>query len=152
MDETHRSVSVNGVNTHYVEAGAGRPLILIHGLGASMVAWDKNIGFLSRFCHVYALDLPGHGDSDKPRDIAYDTFSGAHFMAAFMDTIGVSKADVVGNSAGGHIAARLALTYPQRVGRLVLVDSGGSGSGGRLVLKAGLVTSAWGDAGGFKRS
>ena len=107
--------------------GEGPAVVLLHGLGASLAVWNENIIPLAEEHTVYAVDLPGHGKSDKPNEIGYDAFSGAHFLAQFMDTLGISTATLVGNSAGGLIAALFALSYPQRVGRLALVDSAGLG-------------------------
>ena len=64
-------IKVGGVNTHYIAVGKGPPLILLHGLGASLITWRDNLEALSKNFRVYALDLPGHGDSDKPLDFDY---------------------------------------------------------------------------------
>ena len=105
----------------------GPPLVLVHGLGASMEVWGENIAPLAQHHTVYALDLPGHGKSDKPRGIGYDAVSGAHFLVRFMDAVGVPTVTLMGNSAGGLITAICAVIYSQRVERLVLVDAAGLG-------------------------
>ena len=76
---------------------------------------------------VYALDLPGHGRSDKPRELDYGAVAGAHFLGTFMGALGICSATLVGNSAGGLVTTICALTYPQRVEGLVLVDAAGLG-------------------------
>ena len=101
--------------------------VLVHGVGASSVVWRENISALARTHAVYAVDLPGHGKSSKPRDLDYGAVSGAHFLARFMDVLGVRSATLIGNSAGGLVTALCALSYPQRVERLVLVDTAGLG-------------------------
>ena len=115
------------VRVRYVIEGEGPAIVLVHGLGASLAVWNDNIWDLSRGHRVYALDLPGHGKSDKPGELHYDSISGAHFLVSFMDAVDIDTATLMGNSAGGHIAAACALRYPQRVDRLILVSSAGLG-------------------------
>ena len=102
-------------------------MILVHGLGASPSVWRDNIEALAQNNTVYAVDLPGHGKSDKPPDIDYDAVAGAHFLYKFMDELSIPRATLIGNSAGGLVTAIGALIYKQRVGKLVLVDSAGLG-------------------------
>ena len=123
--ESHRVV-VEGINTHYVEAGAGQPLLLIHGLGASVVTWRDNIGPLAESFRGVALDLPGHGDSDKP-DIDYAAPTIVRHIARFVEAMGIEKTAIVGNSVGGALGFMVALAHAELVSRLVLVDSAGLG-------------------------
>ena len=102
-------------------------MVLVHGLGSCLAVWGKNIHPLAETHTVYALDLPGHGKSDKPKSFGYDAVSGAHSLNRFMDTLGISSATLMGNSAGGLMTATSALTYPQRLDKLVLVDTAGLG-------------------------
>ena len=115
------------MKVRYVAAGAGPAVVLVHGLGATLSVWNENVPALAQDHAVYAMDLPGHGWSDKPDDIAYDPVSGARFLVRFMDALGIPRATLVGNSGGGLIAALCALDYPERVDRLVLVDPAGLG-------------------------
>ena len=117
---------VRGVRVRFSQASEGTPVVLIHGLGASVVTWSENMEALAQHHQVFALDLPGHGDSDKP-EIDYSVPSGAHFLAAFLDALGLASAALIGNSVGGLLALRTALSYPQRVSHLVLVDAAGLG-------------------------
>jgi pimeloyl-ACP methyl ester carboxylesterase len=111
---------------HYVERGSGdRNLILIHGFCSSTFTWNDVIGPLSEHFHVYALDLPGFGFSDKPRDFDYDYENFAHAVRRFMDEKGIERATLAGNSMGGGVTAKFAALYPQRVDRVILVDSAG---------------------------
>lgn len=122
-----RYVSVNGLKIHYVTAGqAGPPVLLIHGLGMSYTTWRTNIDPLGQGLRVFAMDLAGHGDSDKPR-VSYDLDFGLRFLGEFMDALGLERASMVGSSMGGLLAIAMALRYPQRVDRLVLADSSGLG-------------------------
>jgi pimeloyl-ACP methyl ester carboxylesterase len=122
-----RRVTVDGMATQYLEAGAGAPLLLLHGYEQSAASWRWVIPTLARTRRVLALSLPGHGDSAPAvggyapgRDLA-------PFVAGFLDTVGVGPLDVVGNSVGGAVALRLALADPARVRTLTLVASAGLG-------------------------
>ena len=122
----HRFVTVNGIRTHYVVAGDGPPLLLLHGLSASLIAWASSIEPLARKFTVYALDFPGRGDSEKP-DIDYGVPAGARFIQEFMQVLGIDWASLAGCSMGGLVALRTALDFPTRVDKLVLVDAAGLG-------------------------
>ncbi|MBI4199811.1 MAG: alpha/beta fold hydrolase [Chloroflexi bacterium] len=113
-------------DVHYLAAGAGPPLLLLHGLGASVVTWHRNVEALAARHAVYAPDLPGCGDSTKP-DIAYTWEDGERFVSEFLDAVSVDRVGVVGNSMGGLLAARLAFSRPERVYALVLVAPVGLG-------------------------
>ncbi len=121
-----RWVTVDGISIHYVEAGAGRPLLLFHGLGASVATWRDNIGPLAQSFRVVAVDFPGHGDSEKP-NIDYDPSAIVHFIARFAEATGLERPAVVGNSVGGALGLMAALKYPDLVSGLVLVDSASLG-------------------------
>ena len=121
-----RRVTVDGISTHYVEAGAGRPLLLFHGLGASVATWRDNIGPLAQSFRVVAMDLPGHGDSEKP-DIDYRPEAMVRFIARFAESTGLERPAMVGNSVGGALGLMTALKYPELVSGLVLVDSASLG-------------------------
>lgn len=124
----HGSVEFDGVNVHYAEAGDGPALLLVHGVaGSHAIWWDNILPLAEAGFRVLALDLPGHGDSDKPRSISYDPNAGAELLGRFLTAMDVEKAVVVGNSAGGMMAALFALDQPHRVERLVLVAAGGIG-------------------------
>ena len=111
---------------HYLEAGSGPPLVLVHGLASNATQdWGRLIGPLSRQFHVYAPDLPGFGRSERPPDADYSIPMQVEAVRAFMDAKGVRRARVAGISMGGWIAARLAGESPERVERLVLVDAAG---------------------------
>ena len=120
-------VQVGDVRTRYRAAGEGEPpLLLIHGLGASLECWQYNLEALALSHRTIALDVVWFGKSDKPaREVTGDYF--AEFIAGFMDSLGVSRAVLVGNSMGGLIAVMTAHLYPGRVAGLVLVSSAGFG-------------------------
>lgn len=123
-----RRVSVNGTNTQYLEAGTGPPLLLLHGHEQSATSWRWVIPALARTHRVLALSLPGHGDTDPAVGDYAPGADLAPFVAGFLDTLRIDPPlKVVGHSAGGAIALRLALADPQRIATLTLVDSAGLG-------------------------
>jgi triacylglycerol lipase len=109
---------------HYIEAGSGPNVILLHGLGGEWHNWGPTIPALAAGYHVLVLDQIGFGASDKPL-IDYRVATLVDFLEAFCKKTGVSKATVVGNSLGGWAAMAFTLAHPERVEKLVLVDSAG---------------------------
>ena len=119
-------VDVKQVRTRFWTAGGtGSPVLLIHGLSRYVEDWLSSFNALSGEHQVYALDLLGHGRTDKPSGASYGLDALARFVRDFMTGVGIERAHVVGHSLGGAIATRLALTYPEVVERLVLVDPAG---------------------------
>jgi len=118
---TPQTVQIKEYTILYIVKGEGKPLILIHGYGAGMWVWEKQIDFLSQFYRVYALDLIGHGFSDRPK-IDYTPEAYIHFLKDFMDGVGIEKAILIGNSMGGGIAWAVAALFPERVERLILIN------------------------------
>jgi pimeloyl-ACP methyl ester carboxylesterase len=111
---------------HYVEAGSGPPLVLVHGLGSNATQdWGRLIVLLGRRFHVYAPDLPGFGESERPSAADYSIPMQVEAVRAFMEAKGVRRARVAGISMGGWIVSRLAGEYPGMVERLVVVDAAG---------------------------
>src|SRR3984893_5728966 len=119
-----RDVTVLGFKLHYLEAGRGAPVVLLHGLGGDGSRWTPNIEPLARDFHVFALDQIGFGESDKPL-ANYHTGMLAEFLVGFLKAVGVPKAALVGNSMGAGVALYTAAKYPQVVDRIVLADGGG---------------------------
>lgn len=117
-----RTVQVRDYTLFYTVKGEGEPLILIHGYGAGMWVWEKQIDFLSRFYRVYALDLVGHGFSDRP-GFDYTPEAYVQCLKGFMDATGIEQATLIGSSMGGEIAWGMAVVSPERVTRLVLINS-----------------------------
>jgi 2-hydroxymuconate-semialdehyde hydrolase len=123
-----RTVSVGAVKTSYLVTGAGQPVFLIHGLGASGSFWYPVFGPLAARFRVIAPDVVGFGDSDKP-PAPYDGPYFSTWLAGLMNALGVHRAHLIGHSMGGAIALHFTLDEPERVARLVLVDSLGLGMG-----------------------
>ncbi len=120
-------VTVEGLSVHLWQKGRKHqgavPVILIHGFGASNWCWRHTIGDLSGRRWVLAPDLPGFGLTDKPEGFDYTLSGYARFIVSFMDAMGITEAVLVGNSMGGGVAAKVALSVPDRVDRLILIDS-----------------------------
>jgi pimeloyl-ACP methyl ester carboxylesterase len=114
------------MNGHYAMAGNGPPVVLLHGLGASHLTWQENIKALAAHFTVYAMDIPGHGDSVK-HGVDYTIEASVAFTFGFLDAMGLQSAALVGNSMGGLIALRSALAEPDRVSHLCLIDTAGFG-------------------------
>ncbi len=115
-----RTASVNGHRIAYLDEGQGPPLILIHGYGGSMWQWEYQQPLTAQF-RVITPDLIGSGLSDKP-DIDYRPEELIESVRGLMDELGLPTATLIGNSMGGGVAIGMALTYPERVHRLVLID------------------------------
>jgi pimeloyl-ACP methyl ester carboxylesterase len=120
-------ITVGSVNTAYLSAGEGLPVILLHGAGAGAVTWYSSIGAVSKNYHVIAPDIVGYGESDKP-DAPYDRAYFSTWLNEFLSALKISKAHFVGLSQGGAIALQFALDYPEMINKLVLVDAGGLGA------------------------
>ncbi len=116
-----KTIQINGHTIFYTVKGEGKPLLLIHGYGAGLWVWEKQVDLLSQSYRVCALDLIGHGFSDRPK-ILYTPEAYIHFLRDFMDGVGIEKASLVGSSMGGGIAWAMAILYPERVDRLILID------------------------------
>jgi non-heme chloroperoxidase len=109
---------------HYAEQGnpTGEAIVFLHAYVDSWFSYSRVLPLLSAEYHAFAPDQRGHGDSDKPR-CCYTADDYAADVDAFMDAVRVEEATLVGDSSGGLIAQRVALDYPHRVSRLVLIGS-----------------------------
>jgi pimeloyl-ACP methyl ester carboxylesterase len=113
-----------GVRLHYAEQGDlnGYPVVLLHGYTDSWFSYSRVLSALSANYHVYALDLRGQGDSERPAS-GYDLSDLAADVVAFMDANQLKRVSLVGHSMGSFVAQRVALIAPERIDRLVLVGS-----------------------------
>ncbi|WHZ22716.1 MAG: Hydrolase, alpha/beta fold family [Nitrospira sp.] len=116
-----KTASVNGHRLAYLDHGQGPPLILIHGYGGSMWQWEYQQLPLSAAYRVITPDLIGSGLSDKP-DIDYRPEELIESVRGLMEALDLPTATLVGNSMGGGVAIGMALTHPELVDRLVLID------------------------------
>lgn len=124
-EPSNNVLTVGGTDIHYVDVGTGPPLLLVHGLGHSIVSWHRNIDVLRRTHRVLALDLPGYGLSECPVHAAYDPPYYASIVCGFVRQMGLDSVNAVGCSAGGLSILLGALDSPELFRRIVLVDSVG---------------------------
>ncbi len=116
-----RSITVNGCQLACLEAGAGDPLLLVHGLGGSGDDWRRQLREFSAHYRVIVPDLRGFGASERREPFTIQQH--ARDMQALLDELGVARVHVVGLSMGGAVSLELALRAPARVGALVLVNT-----------------------------
>jgi pimeloyl-ACP methyl ester carboxylesterase len=119
-DLTLRGGEVDGLGLHYVVAGHGPAVVLVHGLGGFGESWRPTIDALASRATVFAVDLPGFGRSAKPRT-SYRLGFFARALHGFMDGLALGQASLVGHSLGAAVAVTYALTHPARVERLAVV-------------------------------
>ena len=127
-DFTEKHLLVDDVDIAYVDEGPRdskkTPLVLVHGIGATLDHWALVIPKLAESRRVVALDLPGFGRSAKP-DLRYEPESFARTIDGFLRALGLDKILLAGHSMGGAIVSEFTLMFPERVERLVLVDAAG---------------------------
>lgn len=116
-----RHLRVHGESIHYVEAGRGEPLLLVHGFLAWSFTWRKNLPALSERFHTYAVDLRGFGLSQRGAHLRFGLDDQADLLAAFLDQMQIDRAAMIGHSMGGEVALRFALRHPDRLKGMVLV-------------------------------
>lgn len=119
-------IEAAGVRTRYLHAGRkGAPaLIFIHGTGGHAEAYVRNLAAHGEHFDTYAIDLLGHGFSDKP-DYDYTIPAYVEQVIGFMDALGIDRASISGESLGGWVTSHLAVRHPERVNKLVLNTAGG---------------------------
>lgn len=115
------TVDAAGTSIFVRASGSGSPVVLLHGFPETGKCWDKVAAALSTEHRVLVPDLPGYGRSARPT--SYDSATLANTIAAFMDAADAPKATVVGHDWGGGVAFRLALDHPDKVERLVVINS-----------------------------
>jgi pimeloyl-ACP methyl ester carboxylesterase len=125
-----RTVDAGGIETSYREAGAGEPVVMLHGSGPGVSAianWQHNIGTLARRFRVLAPDIVGFGATERPDDIVYSLRTWTDQIWAFLDALGIANTAIVGNSLGGRIALQMATDRPDRITKMVLMGAPGIG-------------------------
>ncbi|MBA2504632.1 MAG: alpha/beta fold hydrolase, partial [Thermoleophilaceae bacterium] len=145
------SAEVEGRRLNYVDIGPRdsphQPVVFIHGLGGIWQNWLENIPRAAQDRRVIAMDLPGFGHSEMPRE-KHSISSMARVVEGLLERLGLGPVAVVGNSMGGFISAELAIKYPQRVDRLVLVAAAGISNNdvrrrpASTIMKMGAILSA----------
>jgi pimeloyl-ACP methyl ester carboxylesterase len=125
-----RTIDAGGIETRYLEAGSGDPVLMLHGSGpgvSGQANWQHNIPALSRRFRVLAPDIVGFGATERPDDIVYSLRTWTDHVWAFLDAHGIETTAIVGNSLGGRIALQMATDSPERISRMVLMGSPGVG-------------------------
>lgn len=124
-DGESQFAKLDGARIHYKSYGKGRDaLVLVHGWGSRLGAWRDQIPDLSKRNRVIALDLPGHGESDKPQQLAYAMDLFANAIDAVMRAAKVDRAVVMGHSMGTPVARQFYRKYPQKTLGIIIVDGG----------------------------
>jgi pimeloyl-ACP methyl ester carboxylesterase len=117
-------IDVAGAPVNVIDIGEGDPIVFIHGLSGAWVNWLENIPHFAREHRVIAMDLPGFGHSPMPSEKV--SISGyGRIVDELLDTLGIDRAVIVGNSMGGFIGAEVAIQFGTRVEKLVLVSAAG---------------------------
>ena len=134
-------ITLHGHRVYFRRGGQGPALLLIHGMAGDLDTWAPAFPDLMRDHYVIAPDLIGHGQSAKPRG---DYSLGAHAsgLRDLLEVLDVPRVTVIGQSLGGGIAMQFAYQYPERVERMVLVDSGGLGASVTPFLRAVTIPGA----------
>jgi pimeloyl-ACP methyl ester carboxylesterase len=136
IEPDSKFIEINGVDIHYKEAGAGeRMFILLHPFGGSTYSWREVMDDLAPYGRVIAYDRPAFGITERPMPEDWDSNpygmkANVEILRELLDSFGVDKAVLVGNSAGGGVAVAFALEYPERVDELILVAPGVGGGYG----------------------
>ncbi|MFC1956142.1 alpha/beta fold hydrolase [Chloroflexota bacterium] len=117
------TIVVNGIEVHYRTVGRGKPLLIVHGGGGKGgIDWRDNASALAESYTVYVPDLPGYGDT-APLEGSYFIPEFTNFLEQFVRAVGIDRFHLMGHSLGGGIALSYALKFPQRITKLVLVNS-----------------------------
>jgi pimeloyl-ACP methyl ester carboxylesterase len=127
----HLSVCANGAAFHVARTGTGKPLLLLHGWPEFWLTWEPVMARLAARFTLFAPDLRGFGDSDKP-DGPFGPDQHAADMLALMDALGIPQAGIVGHDVGGAVVQPLARTAPERIAGLFLFDFVYPGIGARM--------------------
>ncbi len=136
VDPDSRFIKIHGIDLHYKKAGSGkRTFVLLHPFGGSTYSWREVMDDFSEFGTVIAYDRPAFGLTERPmpgdwESNPYGMKANVEILHELLDTFGVDKAILVGNSAGGGVAVAFAMEYPDRVDELILVAPGVGGGYG----------------------
>lgn len=116
------SITTDQGIVHYEVYGRGRPVILLHGWLGSWGLWQETMSFLGQHYRTYAMDFWGFGESGKKRE-TYAVHDFVSLVGQFMEQLGIVRAPLVGHSMGGTVSLSVAIRYPERVSKVVVVGS-----------------------------
>lgn len=122
-DVASKFVSVGGRKLHYLEAGSGPPVLLLHGWPTNAQLWRRTLGPLSGKRRAIALDLPGFGKSDKPTDVRYSFRFFDEVLTGFLEAVGVEKTGLAVHDLGGPIGLHWAIKNPARITDLAVLNT-----------------------------
>ncbi|MBC7207048.1 MAG: alpha/beta fold hydrolase [Methyloversatilis sp.] len=126
--EIARSIVAAGITTNYHDVGSGFPVLMLHGSGPGVSAWANwrlVMPQLAERARVIAPDMAGFGYTERRPDLRYDMDTWVAQAVGMLDALGIERADLVGNSFGGGLALQVAIRFPHRIRRLVLMGSVG---------------------------
>jgi pimeloyl-ACP methyl ester carboxylesterase len=153
MEEGQASIesvylNVNSHRVHYLKAGSGDPIVLLHGGASDSRDWFSTMAALSHRFTLYAPDLIGFGRSQR-NESGYYLTDFSDFLAGFMDLLQLQKPALVGHSFGARVCLGVALGHPEKVRKLVLADASGLGKVTRF--GSTMLTAVWGIRKAFGR-
>jgi pimeloyl-ACP methyl ester carboxylesterase len=122
MKISSQTVRANGIRQHYLEAGDGPPVVLLHGFPETSYAWRNQIPELAKKYHVIAPDLREYGETNKPSS-GYDKRTMAMDLRELMHALNLPKVALVGHDRGARVATRFAKDHPEVLDRLVVMDN-----------------------------
>ncbi len=128
------SITTDQGIVHYEVYGRGRPVILLHGWLGSWGLWQETMAYLGRYYRTYALDFWGFGESGKKR-ATYAVQDFVSLVDQFMEQLGIAQAPLVGHSMGGTVSLSVAIQFPHRVNKVVVVGSPIYGTSLSILLK-----------------
>ncbi|MFA9472411.1 MAG: alpha/beta fold hydrolase [Deltaproteobacteria bacterium] len=123
MPPTSHYIQVNNLRIHYLEAGEGEPILLLHGFPTSSHLWRNVMPELAKTHRAIAIDLPGYGLSDKPLDVKYNFTFFEHILEGFCDALGIDDTHLVVHDLGGPVGLLWAVRHPERIKRLVILNT-----------------------------
>ncbi len=128
------SITTDQGIVHYEVYGRGRPVILLHGWLGSWGLWQETMTFLGQYYRTYALDFWGFGESGRKRN-TYQVQDFVSLVDQFMEKLGILHAPLVGHSMGGTVSLSVAIQFPERVDKVVIIGSPVVGSSLAFPLK-----------------
>ena len=138
----HHTVELNGMRIHYLTAGSGEPVVLLHGFPETSYAWRNVIPLLSKNHAVIAPDLRGCGDTDRPEG-SFNKRTAADDVHQLIQHLGVGPVNLVGHDVGTMAAYAYSATYPAEVRRLALTESALPGFGLEKLYHANTYPRKW---------
>jgi pimeloyl-ACP methyl ester carboxylesterase len=116
--------NILGIKTNFEIEGTGEPIVVLHGWGANLTTMQSITDLLKASYQVIAVDMPGFGQSGEPETV-WNSYDFADHIAALLEHLEMDNFHLLGHSHGGRVSIILASRYPNRVGKMILVDSAG---------------------------